>query len=190
MESIFSTGHISLLFPEKPPSQLCLNEKFIAFPNGDANSRGNLIEVCTFEESSLPNTPPKLTLDGGFEKNITCMALGKACHGSTICIAAKDRIGVWMSLEEEIHALTHSEANGSSVENFVVLAENLGNVQHAAFDQETDRLVAVCIEKSTVIWELETFKAIVTLEGHSSRVTASSFFPKKSHMMVTISGIH
>jgi WD40 repeat protein len=56
------------------------------------------------------------------------------------------------------------------------------------FDPENHKMLSVAIGCWIYVFELQTYTAIMKLEGHNSTITGSAFLPEgKSNLLVTIS---
>jgi hypothetical protein len=164
---------------ESPSNRICLNDEYLV---ATTNSQQDIIVQKLNHENDLRKN--MIILDGDFARNIQALAIGSSIQGSRLCAASKDKIILWLHIDDIFEVYDVSKCPNNL---YIMLCEGQGNVQHLCFEQETNSLLSACIEKYIIIFELENMKPIIQLEGHNGNVTASAFFKNKSHLLLSIS---
>lgn len=142
MDGFNYLSNLPVIVPETTPSEISINEKYLVYSVGERDVK-NTIEVWVL-------APPKrFLLDAGFEKNICALELGAASRGSPLCVATKERVVFWNSLDDD------------PIQSPIQLGEELGYSQHIAFEPDTNSLISICFEKNILIFELQNCRPFV-----------------------------
>lgn len=146
--------------------QVKISECYAIFPaTWQHGNEQCLLQAYIFEKAT------SIWLDFGLEQDILSIAIGEDSLGSPICIATKNSVIFCGSIPSIIEDWLTGEGEDiiQVAEYSVFLCEHEGNIRNIQFEGETGKLVAICIDKQIQVYELETFKQIVRLEGHTGK---------------------